>query len=50
MNTNLIVIFDDLKYKSKVQSDGLLNLTVWTVIPFLNALQFAYETLQCAYC
>lgn len=35
MNTNLIVIFDDLKYKSKVRRDGLMNLTVWTVIPFI---------------
>lgn len=43
MNIKLIVNFDDLKYKTKVQMDALINLTVSTIIPFSNWLQFPYK-------
>lgn len=47
MNIKLIVDFDDLKYKTKVQMDALINLTVLTIVPFFQTDCSSHTNTQC---
>lgn len=49
MNIKLIVDFDELKYKTKVQMDALINLTVFTIVPFFKLTAVPIQTPSAYY-